>query len=53
MKRLRVQVAIIGAIRLFSALDPATFAGHAVDLTDVPVRAAAGPGLWVGFGHRA
>ena len=40
-------------IRLLSGIDPTTFAGHAVDLTNVPVRALAGQGLWVGFGPRS
>jgi len=47
------QGAIVSAIRLLSALDPTTFAGHAVDLGNVPVRAVTGKGLWVGFGPRS
>jgi hypothetical protein len=44
------QGAIVSAIRLLSALDPTIFAGHALDLANVPVRATTGRGLWVGFG---
>jgi hypothetical protein len=44
------QGAVVSAIRLLSALDPTTFAGHAVDLANVPVRATTPRGLWVGFG---
>ncbi len=47
------QGAIVSAIRLLSGIDPTTFAGHAVDLANVPVRAIAGQGLWVGFGERS
>jgi hypothetical protein len=47
------QGAIVSAIRLLSGIDPATYAGHAVDLANVPVRATTGQGLWVGFGPRS
>ena len=47
------QGAIVSGIRLLSGIDPTTFAGHAVDLANVPVRAATGRGLWVGFGPRS
>ena len=47
------QGAIVSAIRLLSALDPTTFAGHALDLGNVPVRAVTDRGLWVGFGDRS
>ncbi|HWO24680.1 MAG TPA: hypothetical protein VNO30_38320 [Kofleriaceae bacterium] len=47
------QGAIVSAIRLLSGIDPATFAGHSVDLANVPVRAVAGQGLWIGFGPRS
>jgi hypothetical protein len=47
------QGAIVSAIRLLSGIDPKTFAGHAVDLANVPVRATAGGGLWIGFGPRS
>jgi len=47
------QGAIVSAIRLLSALDPTTFAGHALDLGNVPVRAATDRGLWIGFGPRS
>lgn len=44
------QGAIVSAIRLLSAIDPAVFVGHDVDLANVPVRATTNKGLWVGFG---
>jgi hypothetical protein len=47
------QGAIVSGIRLLSSMDSATFAGHAVDLASVPVRAVTGRGLWVGFGPRS
>jgi hypothetical protein len=47
------QGAIVSAIRLMSGIDPTTFAGHAVDLANVPVRAVTGQGLWIGFGPRS
>lgn len=47
------QGAIVSGIRLLSGIDPRTFAGHAVELANVPVRAVTGRGLWVGFGPRS
>jgi len=47
------QGAIVSGIRLLSSVDSETFAGHAVDLASVPVRAVTGRGLWVGFGPRS
>jgi hypothetical protein len=47
------QGAIVSAIRLVSSIDPETFAGHAVDLSNVPVRATSATGVWIGFGPRS